>query len=158
MKKQILLSASILLLLIGCKNEPKETPKPTVPVAEETVPKTEIDVPKTECYSVNKNGNLISMELNYSKDGASGTLNYALKEKDVNAGTFVGQVKDSILIAEYTFQSEGVESKRQIAYKLKGNRIVEGYGEMNNEGTQFKDVSKLNFDSKMPLERISCSK
>ncbi len=156
MKTKILISAVCLLFVISCKKEmPAETPEKTVPVAEETLP----EAPKTECYSVNKNGNIISMELNYQEENnVSGTLSYALQEKDANVGTFVGQIKDSILVADYTFQSEGVKSTRQLAYKFKGNQIVEGYGDMNENGTRFKDISKLDFDSKMPLIKGDCAK
>ncbi len=160
MKKSIVLSLAIFaMLLSGCKKETTtetttETTEQTVPVAEDVLPET----PKSECYSVTKGSTVISMELNYDGDNASGTLNYGIAEKDKNTGTFVGTIKDSILVADYTFQSEGVESTRQIAYKFKGNQIVEGYGDMNADGTRFKDVSKLNFDGKMPLVKVDCAK
>lgn len=153
MKTQILSLLTIALVATGCKNETKDTPAPTVPIVEEVVPET----PTTECYAVTKSGTVISMQLTYNKDSVSGTLTYAIMEKDRNTGSFVGQVKDSILIADYTFQSEGVESTRQIAYKFKGNQIVEGYGDVNEDGTKFKDISKLNFDGKMPLDKVDCA-
>lgn len=154
MKSKIVLSIAFVLLLIGCKKEtPSETPEKTVPIAEEVVP----EKPKSECYEVNKSGNIISLNINYDTDKVTGTLSYALQEKDKNTGTFEGQIKDSIIIADYTFQSEGVESVRQIAFKLKGNQAIEGYGEMNNEGTRFKDATKLNFDGKMPMDKVECS-
>ncbi len=155
MKSKIFLSIAIILIAAACKKEtPTQTPEKTVPIAEEVLPET----PKTECYEVNKNGNVISMQMNYNQDNVSGSLTYAIREKDANTGTFTGQIKDSILIADYTFQSEGMKSTRQIAYKLKGDQIVEGYGDMNEDGTKFKDVNKLDFDSKMPLYKVDCAK
>lgn len=151
MKSRILFSIAFACVLIGCK---KETPAP-VPATKEIIPA--LGKTSSACYEVNKSGNIISLRINYNDDKVDGTLSYALQEKDKNTGTFEGQIKDSIIIADYTFQSEGVKSVRQIAFKLKGNQAIEGYGDMNDEGTRFKDIAKLNFDGKMPMDKVSCS-
>ena len=155
MKKQILFSLVFVLTLIGCKKETEEeTPEPTVPVAEEPVP----TVAKNECYSYKANGSDINMQIEFKGDDLSGTLNYFLAEKDGNAGTFTGKSENDILLLDYTFQSEGVQSTRQVAFKMQDGKLIEGYGEMNEDGTKFKDVSQLKFDSKMPLTKTACSK
>lgn len=153
MKSRILFSIAFALLLTACK---KETSAP-VPATKELIPV--IEKTKSECYEVNKYGNIISLQLNYGAgDKVSGTLSIALQEKDKNTGTFEGEIKDSIIIADYTFQSEGVKSVRQIAIKLKGNQAIEGYGEMNDQGTKFKDITKLNFeDGRMPMNKVDCA-
>lgn len=151
MKSRILFSIALTSLLISCK---KETPAP-VPAEKEVIPKVEKET--SACYEVNKYGNIISLHINYDNDKVDGTLSYALQEKDKNTGTFEGKIKDSIIIADYTFESEGIKSVREIAIKLKGNQAIEGYGDMNNEGTRFKDVTQLNFDGKMPMNKVPCS-
>jgi hypothetical protein len=151
MKSQIVLALACFALLTGCK---KETPAPTVPIAQETLPPT----PKVECYSYNENGSEISIEMHYGKDGIDGNLYYGLKEKDRNQGIFNGRIENNILIADYKFQSEGTESTRQVAFQLKDGKLIEGYGEMNEDGTRFKDVSKLSFTSTMPLTKTDCPK
>jgi hypothetical protein len=144
------------LLLIGCK---KETTKPTVPIAEEALPdKTGTNGSTSVCYLYNEFGSVVSLELDNDEGNASGSLMYGLKGKDSNHGVFVGQIKDSILIADYTFVSEGIKSKRQVAFKLKGDQLFEGYGEMNEDGTKFKDASKLEFNLTMPLSKTVCPK
>jgi hypothetical protein len=152
MKKEILFSIAFVMLLVGCKKEIKETP--TVPIAEEVIP----DEPKLECYLYDESGNAISVQLSYNENNVSGSLTYALKEKDSNNGVFVGQIKDNILIADYTFLSEGTKSKRQIAFQIKDNQLLQGYGEMNEDGTKFKDVAKLKFNATMPLKKQDCPK
>lgn len=155
MKKQILFSLVFVLTLIGCKKETEEeTPETTVPVAEEPAPV----VPINECYSYKGNGSDINMQIEFKGTEVSGSLNYFLAEKDGNAGTFTGTSEDDILLLDYTFQSEGVQSTRQIAFKMIDGRLIEGYGEMNEDGTKFKDVSQLKFDSKMPLGKMACTK
>jgi hypothetical protein len=155
MKSQFVLALACFSLMTGCKKETTtETPKKTVPIAEETLP----PAPKIECYSYNENGSVISIELHYGKDGVDGNLYYGLKEKDRNQGIFNGRIENNILIADYKFQSEGTESTRQVAFQLKDGKLVEGYGEMNEDGTRFKDVSKLSFTSTMPLSKTDCPK
>ena len=61
-----------------------------------------------------------------------------------------------MLLADYTFQSEGKESVRQVAFKIQDGKLLEGYGELNADGTKFKDTSKLTFNPSMPLTILSC--
>lgn len=153
MKSQILLSIAFIILLAGCK---KETPKTMVPDTKNAVPPP---APKRECYIFNADGTTIKLQMLYDNPTTvSGTLYYELTEKDRNNGRFVGQIKNNILIAEYTFQSEGTESKRQIAFQFKDNQLIEGYGEMNEDGTRFKDITKLKFEGTMPLKSTDCPK
>lgn len=137
------------MLLVSCK---KETTAPTT-VIKELKP----TAPKTECYAYDANGSLVELQLRYTLEGVSGTLNYALAEKDSNMGTFKGKLENNILIADYTFQSEGTESVRQVAFELKDDKLIEGYGDMSEDGTHFKDVSQLKFTSTMPLSKVNCS-
>jgi hypothetical protein len=155
MNRQLVFSIVFALLLIGCKKEipAPGTPAPAVPIAQEVLP----EAPKTECYSYNENGSIILLQLSHNKDNINGTLTYGLKEKDSNTGHFVGKIENNILIADYTFQSEGTESVRQVAFQFKDDKLIEGYGEMTEDGTHFKDIAKLKFDSKMPLSKTVCT-
>jgi hypothetical protein len=153
MKKSIFLCLVLPLLFIGCKKE--ETPQP-----ETTVP-TKAAVPKIvekECYVFEADDSTIEIQLEQNDSVTTGTLRYNLAEKDSNTGTFKGEIKNNILLAEYTFQSEGTQSTRQVAFQFRDNKWYEGYGEMTDEGTKFKDASKLDFTSSMPLSKINCPK
>lgn len=149
MKKYILLPIVFTMLLTGCK---KETPETTTPVTE--VSKT--DEPKTECYSFEENGSSVSLKMETIGNEVTGTMVYSLAEKDKNTGTFKGTINNNIILADYTFQSEGVESIRQIAFERKGDKLIEGFGGMNEDGTKFKDVNQLKFNSTMPLSKLDC--
>ncbi len=154
MKTKIFLSLAIMVITAACKKETSETPENTTTVVEET----KVEIPKTECYSYDANGNLVEMRLQYKGNDANGTLNYGLAEKDSNMGTFTGKIENDVLLADYTFQSEGTESRREVAFKVEGKSLVEGYGELNEDGTAFKDTKNLNFSSTMPLTKIDCDK
>ena len=151
MKKFILFAIALTILLTGCK---KETPEALTPITETAKPQQ----PKTECFSFEQNGSAVSLQMQTIENDVTGTMVYALAEKDRNTGNFKGTIKNNILIADYTFQSEGVESTRQIAFELKDNKLIEGYGEMNEDGTKFKDITQIKFDSKMPLSKTDCAK
>lgn len=150
MSKQILFSFAFVFLLLGCKKDVPPT-QTSITNEKETAP------PRMECFMYDANGSAVSIQLQFIGNDVTGTLNYSLAEKDSNNGTIKGKVKNNILIADYTFYSEGNQSTRQVAFQFTENKLTEGYGEMTNEGTQFKDVTKLNFDSKMPLNKIDCT-
>lgn len=151
MKKLILFSFAFTMLLTGCK---KETPQAPTPVSEVAKP----EGPKTTCYSFEANNNSVSLQMETTGNEVTGSMVYSLAEKDKNTGTFKGTINNNILIADYTFQSEGVESTRQIAFEIKGDQLIEGFGGMNEDGTRFKDVAQLKFDSTMPLSKVDCPK
>ncbi|MBN8642014.1 MAG: hypothetical protein J0L86_09410 [Flavobacteriales bacterium] len=138
------------LLLFSCKKKENAIEEP---------PKMEMTssfIP-TGCYVFNDTKNVISFEITDNKSEIKGLLAYSFAEKDRNSGNFVGQLNNGILIGTYTFQSEGTESTRQVAFKINGNKLLEGYGEMNADGTTFKDTNSLTFPNDMPLIKTPCS-
>lgn len=149
MKNIFLITFFAIFLLTACKKEETklETKNPTV---EETTA-------KSDCYLYDENNTRIELTLQLNEKKASGTIEYALAEKDKNTGTFEGIFENNILIADYTFQSEGKESVRQVAFQLQGEQLVEGYGELTADGTKFIDVSKISYNSTMPLTKTNCN-
>jgi hypothetical protein len=67
-------------------------------------------------------------------------------------------MRNDLLLADYTFMSEGIQSTRQVAFKQSGNTFIEGYGESVDEnGTmKFKNLDSLNFSSSIKLQEIAC--
>ena len=107
-------------------------------------------------YQYLKNGDTISLTIAIDGDKVHGDLNYIWKEKDRNIGHIDGVLKDSILLADYTFSSEGQQSIRQVAFKFGKNRVVEGYGAMEDKGGKMSFVApdKLVYDQKFVLEKL----
>jgi len=110
------------------------------------------------CYSYHGNGNAIDLEITGLNNGVSGKLMYALDGKDRNSGTFSGRLNGDKLLGTYTFISEGIESMREVAFLIKDNQLIEGYGELNENGTTFVDRSNLSYTSTMPLTKTDCDK
>ena len=94
------------------------------------------------CYRYEGTNDTISLKVVRNADAVTGTLDYNFKEKDDNRGTIKGNLKGDLLIADYTFTSEGVQSTRQVVFKLKDNFVVEGYGD-NTDSLAFNDSMKL---------------
>ena len=69
-------------------------------------------------------------------------------------------MKGDTLMLDYTFNSEGIESERQVVILRKGNQLFEGYGDMEEKKGKliFKDVSSLNFKGGIVFNKIDCNK
>lgn len=139
-------------MMLNCKN--KEEKIENINPKEITFEKTKFPVLETGNYLFEDGKNIITFVIEENGNKIKGFLTYELAEKDRNSGKFTGKFKDGILIGKYTFKSEGKESTREVAFKVDGDKLIEGYGELNEDGTTFKDVTNLNFDSKTPLIKI----
>lgn len=157
MKKLALLTFA-LITIVACKNNTK-TDNQTVIEEEKPVIKTS---PKptleTGCYNFQSESNNIQMEITEVNEKVMGILNIAYAEKDANQGKFVGTLNGDKLIGTYTFNSEGIESSREIAFLIKDDQLIEGYGDLNEDGTKFKDVNTVRYTSTMPLTKVDCDK
>lgn len=114
----------------------------------------------TDCYEFAGEADTVTLKLTHAGDSISGYLIYDFKEKDKNTGTIRGIMKGNILLADYTFMSEGIQSTRQVAFKLEGNTFIEGYGDSfsQNDKVYFKNIDSLKFDSFYKLIEIGCQK
>ncbi len=85
-----------------------------------------------------------------SEQGESftGTLDIKNFEKDSSTGTLAGTYKNGILLADYTFQSEGTESVGWVAFKKVADGFIRGFGNVDpGTKTQSIDLNKITFDS-----------
>lgn len=140
MKKLVFLLMTFLIIT-SCKNKDSEQTKS---ILEKT------------CYEYSKNGDSINLQILENRDDVTADLNISYAEKDSNKGKFKGTLNGNKLIGTYTFFSEGVESRREVAFLIKENQIVEGFGEMTADGSTFKDTSKISYSSTMPLVKVAC--
>lgn len=110
------------------------------------------------CYTVIRKGDTATLDLQIQDSVITGQLNYRWAEKDNNSGTIWGIVRDSLLIADYTFQSEGLSSVREVVFKLKGDTLLQGYGELTEQGNKvlFKEKDRLQYDTSFPFIKVDC--
>lgn len=148
----------LTMAFASCKPKEKKNGEQTIVATKEEV----VEAPSAPsldigCYAYHDNGNRVILEITKINDSIVGKLNYAFKEKDANTGTFSGVLKDSVLIGSYAFMSEGMESSREVAFLVKENQLIEGFGELDETGTGFKDKESIRFSSSMPLTKTECS-
>lgn len=142
----------LLGLLASCDTQQKETKKQADPQTDTKANS------RVNCYQYANQFDTVTLKLIRIGENITGTLVYQFKEKDSNKGTIQGSMKKDLLLADYTFMSEGIQSTRQVAFKLTGNTFIEGYGEsLDENGTmKFKNIDSLNFSSSIKLQEIPC--
>lgn len=155
--KNLVIMAVLAFSVSSCKNENK-TVETTNENAVEAPMETPVATLEMGCYAYNKDGNETVLDITSLDNGVTGNLHNTMNGKDSNSGTFTGNLEGDKLIGIYTFMSEGKESKREVAYLLKDNTLVEGYGELNADGNAFADKTKINYTSTSPLVKTDCTK
>lgn len=89
-------------------------------------------------------------------ESIEGELNIKNFEKDSSTGTIKGIYKEKVLLADYTFMSEGIESIGQVIFKKIGKNFVRGYGKPDDAtGTRFVDLSKITYDTSVIYKKVS---
>lgn len=110
------------------------------------------------CYASNVKKDSSLLKLTISDTSVTGELSYHLYEKDSNSGTIKGLIHDSLIVADYTFQSEGMTSVRQVVFKMNNDTLVEGFGDimMKGDTAEFKNISDLQFQNDRPFLKTAC--
>ncbi|UUF12166.1 MULTISPECIES: hypothetical protein [Flavobacterium] len=158
MKKVLAIATLILTVLISCKKETTTTE----PVQITPSPPKEAEIVEPagdQCYAWRANGSVIELSFNVnSHQEVNGKLSYNLVGKDKNEGTLIGNMKGDTIVADYTFNSEGTSSVREVVFLQKDGTLIEGYGDVvqANDKVSFKDKTKLKFDQKNTLTKIDC--
>lgn len=111
------------------------------------------------CY-VNRIGkDMYSLRLDSEENGQlAGSLSYQNYQKDSSSGTFAGEYDNGILLGDYVFSSEGMQSIRQVVFKKEGSSFVEGFGptETKDGKEMLKDPKSATFDSKSAFVKEAC--
>lgn len=142
------------LLMASCNGPKKDSP---IDVA--FSPEDELnEVINTECFQYLGEKDTVQLTAHIDGTKVTGTLDYALFEKDKNSGTIEGEIRDNMIIAEYTFLSEGVTSKRQVVFKNTEEGWKEGYGEMKAvDGIPVQvNIDSLDYSHQMALTPVPC--
>lgn len=145
---------ALTILMTACQDTSK-TKTPGKTGLEEAI----IDGVQQDCYLYIKNRDTVSLTLTSDGNKHKGELTYNLFEKDKNAGKVSGEMKGDTLMMDYTFNSEGTTSVRQIAFLKRGNQLIEGYGAAEEKDGKmvFKATQNLDFSSNgITLTKTDC--
>lgn len=100
----------------------------------------------TGCYVAQIEKNVYSLKLNNQQGNKiSGTIKYDNFQFDDSSGTFDGKIEGSFIIGNYSFNSEGMQSNRELIFKVYKNGLIQGFGDYKQEnGIEiFEDKSKI---------------
>ncbi len=142
-----------LLFATACTSEKSEqTDTRQEPVATDVVE-------SSACYASVMGPDTMLLSLKTMGEEVTGSLTYNFYEKDDNQGTLRGEMRGDTLLADYTFQSEGTESIRQVAFLKRGEGFVEGYGDIEDQGGKmvFKNAASLDFNSGTSFAKVPCT-
>ena len=113
-----------------------------------------------QCYAYRTETDTVRLALQTTQPTVTGQLAYRYFEKDRNTGTISGTMHGDTLLADYTFQSEGTTSVRQVAFLRRDTGFIEGVGPVAERGgkTVFTSPRTLHFDAKYTLLPVACPK
>ncbi len=148
------------LLLSGCNSQSSEDKSESIIKDTSSALEKDVKLPLiiSGCYAYIAKKDSALLNLNISGNNISGKLNYSLYEKDGNRGTINGSIQESLVIADYTFQSEGMTSVRQVVFKIHGDSLIEGFGDTDVKGdtAKFKNISLLQFQNGRAFIKTNC--
>lgn len=162
MKLSKLILAGLVIISASCTNENKTgqvTDTSQIIAADTTFTVTQPKESSSDCYVYVKNRDTASLKINRAGEELTGDLDYNLFEKDRNKGTIAGEMKGDTIIAEYTFDAEGMRSVREVIFVKKDDgNIYEGTGEVMEKGGKmvFKDRGALKFDPTIVFTKTNC--
>lgn len=164
MKKVLIVCVSFLA--VACSNSAHENAPAMQDEKGATIHANAIDTIKTNakpmvlngCYEMVFKHDSAQLNLTVQDTTVSGQLTYNLYQKDKNTGTIRGVLRDTIIDADYTFQSEGMQSVREVIFKIKNNTLVQAFGDLTEKDGKiiFTDKTKLQFQDSNPFIKTDC--
>lgn len=135
----------MLVLLIGIAFYVNMKKAPAEPLAQDNSP---VSGNIEGCYVATLGKDVYTLNIqNQVGADVSGRLVFKNFEKDSSSGDLTGTYEDGILFGRYKFQSEGMTSDMEVAFKRQGGDFVRGYGEMVATGDNFADTSNITYDT-----------
>lgn len=153
----LLFFSALALFACGEKKASNSTSSNTSAVAASVLP--------LHCYKwESADGSKMLLRITEAASATSirGSLEIAIAEKDANKGTFSGSLQQNgaLLVAEYTFMSEGAQSRRTEVFlrNEKGDSYILGTSPIDPATglPDVRDLSKVEFDPSMSLNVAPC--
>lgn len=111
------------------------------------------------CYVATLAKDVYTMKIT-SQDGiqVTGTLAYKNFEKDSSSGSLVGVYDGTMLLGDYSFNSEGMDSISEVAFKKTPEGFVRGFGTTKTVGNKETLVSttNLSYDNSPVFVKTAC--
>lgn len=110
------------------------------------------------CYQMTLKRDSATLDLSIQDTTVTGRLNYIFFEKDQNHGTIKGVLRNDVIYADYTFESEGKTSVREVIFKVSGDTLIPAYGDLTQKDNKVIFVNKeaLQYNDLHPFIKVAC--
>jgi hypothetical protein len=101
------------------------------------------------CYVAHIQKDMYALIVQSEEKGViTGKIAFNNFEKDDSSGSFTGTFNQNILFGDYSFNSEGMRSDRQLIFKQVGGNFIEGFGNVKTAGDteMFADINTITYD------------
>jgi hypothetical protein len=112
------------------------------------------------CYQMILKRDTATLELDLKDSTVTGTLQYRWFEKDRNEGTLRGILREDAIHADYSFQSEGGTTVREVVFRIgEDGSLQEGFGDLvpRQGKLVFADKQALQYQVSHPFLSIPCN-
>jgi hypothetical protein len=148
----------IVLFFCACNSQNEQQANNDLDQTNRKIDGTTVDL--EGCYVSIFKKDTAYLKLIKENNQITGSLIYKRFEKDNNTGTITGKIADTLIVADYTFKSEGMTSVRQVVFKISGDQLIEGFGDINigksGDSAKFKNLSQLKFQEEQPFVKEDC--
>ena len=141
-----------VVLIISCGNNPSDADQ----TSSDSTAVSSTAIRPGDCYQMIIKKDTAWISFTETGDQLEGSLSYHRAEKDNNDGNFKGRLlNDSVLLASYTFNSEGRKSVRELVFKIRDGIVLQGYGEeyQRHDSAFLRAPDLAIFDTKNPFLR-----
>ena len=156
--KKITLAVFLAVALASCNKKNESLVKDVNNKDSLTLNESDIQIdelPET-CYMEATGKDSLFVRISDNLGTVTGKMHYKNFEKDSSFGELVGMADGDTLKLEYNFQAEGTTSTREIWFLKKDGNLIEGIGEYNETGEQYKDPKLLKFTGGHTLNPVDC--
>lgn len=103
-------------------------------------------------------GDSAYLNINVKDTTINGVLEYNWNLRNDDTGTVVGVYRDSLLYVNYSFESEGITSVKEVIFKYRQGQLFQAFGELDqrNDTVIFRDRGLLQFDLQHPFIKSQC--
>lgn len=156
--KKIILAASVAVAFLSCEKKQTETVSnnTNTPVEDNYTVEDE-SIGAKKCYIQGTGNDTLYVSLDDNLGTVSGRMYYKNHQKDSSFGDVVGSSNGDTIKVDYTFQSEGATSTREIWFLKKDGKLLEGIGNLDASGTRYADYKKIKFDGGHVLDEAECN-
>ena len=110
------------------------------------------------CYVAKLGQDIYTLDIESENGGnVSGMLAYNNYQKDSSSGSFQGIFTEGKLLGDYSFDSEGMHSDRQVIFKQEGDNFIQGFGPtITKDGKEsFANLNEITYDPKSTFVKNS---